>query len=301
MNETRRPRPTDAAAVTDIYNAYDRAFGLESADTVEDMLDWWRELELVEDAWVVERDDRVVAFGCAEPPRDGTASVDACIELGVATDADLAALFRLVEQRAAERGARRAETTIAAGDETGARVLEQMGFRVARHYVRMRIDLKEQPPAPAWPEGVRPVGFDPARDAEAFHAATTDAFADEWSHRPESFERWRERRLEAASFDPALWFAVREGDQIAAILVCEAQRFGLPWITQLGVRRPWRRRGLGLALLHHAFGEFWRRGERAVGLGVDTASPTGATRLYERAGMRVDASWTFFEKELTLA
>jgi mycothiol synthase len=111
----------------------------------------------------------------------------------------------------------------------------------------------------------------------------------------------RERRLEAASFDPALWVAVRDGDAIAAVLVGEAQRFGLPWITQLGVRQRWRRRGLGLALPHHGFGEFWLRGERAVGLGVDTASPTGATRLYERAGMRVDASWTFFEKELTLA
>jgi ribosomal protein S18 acetylase RimI-like enzyme len=53
-----------------------------------------------------------------------------------------------------------------------------------------------------------------------------------------------------------------------------------------GVRRPWRRRGLGLALLRRAFGEFQRRGERLVQLGVDAASPTGATRLYERVGMR---------------
>jgi mycothiol synthase len=301
MSEIRRPRPADAAAVNDIYNAYDRAFGLESADTVEDMLDWWRELDLAEDAWVVERDDRVIGFGCSELPRDGTASVDACVDFASGAPADLSVLFLLVAERAAERGACRAETTIASGDEQGATVLAQQGFHLARHYVRMRIDLQEEPPAPAWPDDLQPAGFDPSRDAESFHGALTDAFADEWSYRPESFERWRERRLEAASFDPTLWFSVRDGDSIAAVLVCEAQRFGLPWITQLGVRRPWRRRGLGLALLHHAFGEFWGRGERAVGLGVDTASPTGATRLYERAGMRVDASWTFFEKELTLA
>ena len=48
----------------------------------------------------------------------------------------------------------------------------------------------------------------------------------------------------------------------------------------------WRRRGLGLALLRQAFTWFWERGERRVGLGVDTENPTDARRLYERAGMR---------------
>ena len=33
--------------------------------------------------------------------------------------------------------------------------------------------------------------------------------------------------------------------------------------------------------------EFFRRGERTVALGVDAQNPTGATRLYERVGMRV--------------
>jgi ribosomal protein S18 acetylase RimI-like enzyme len=53
------------------------------------------------------------------------------------------------------------------------------------------------------------------------------------------------------------------------------------------VRRPWRRRGIALALLHHAFRELAARGKPRAGLGVDSESLTGATRLYERAGMRV--------------
>jgi hypothetical protein len=36
-----------------------------------------------------------------------------------------------------------------------------------------------------------------------------------------------------------------------------------------------------------------------VTLGVDTENPTGATRLYERAGMRVEKEDVVFEKELT--
>ncbi len=44
--------------------------------------------------------------------------------------------------------------------------------------------------------------------------------------------------------------------------------------------------------------EFYERGERTVFLDVDTESPTGATRLYERAGMRKGWTAVIFEKEL---
>ena len=66
----------------------------------------------------------------------------------------------------------------------------------------------------------------------------------------------------------------------------------------LSVRRPWRRKGLGMALLYHSFGEFYRRGTRKVGLDVDSQNLTGATRLYERVGMRVNRQYDSYEKEL---
>jgi ribosomal protein S18 acetylase RimI-like enzyme len=66
----------------------------------------------------------------------------------------------------------------------------------------------------------------------------------------------------------------------------------------LGVRRPWRKNGLGLALLYHSFSEFYRRGTPIISLGVDAASHTGATRLYQRAGMHVAAEYVSYEKEL---
>jgi ribosomal protein S18 acetylase RimI-like enzyme len=70
------------------------------------------------------------------------------------------------------------------------------------------------------------------------------------------------------------------------------------WVGSLGVRRPWRKQGLGEALLLHSFGEFHKRGQNVIGLGVDAASPTGATRLYQRAGMHVAAEYVIYEKEL---
>jgi ribosomal protein S18 acetylase RimI-like enzyme len=59
-----------------------------------------------------------------------------------------------------------------------------------------------------------------------------------------------------------------------------------------------RRRGLARAILLQAFNDFWRRGQRSVALGVDADSLTGATRLYESAGMRVVESHDQVSKQL---
>ena len=64
------------------------------------------------------------------------------------------------------------------------------------------------------------------------------------------------------------------------------------------MHRPWRRRGLGLALLRAAFAGFFARGTRRVGLEVDADSPTGATRLYQRAGMELTQVHAVWEREL---
>jgi ribosomal protein S18 acetylase RimI-like enzyme len=72
------------------------------------------------------------------------------------------------------------------------------------------------------------------------------------------------------------------------------------WVDGLCVRRPWRKRGLGLALLLHSYGMFHERGKLRVGLGVDAENITGALRLYEKAGMHSDPNRTYvvYEKEL---
>jgi ribosomal protein S18 acetylase RimI-like enzyme len=68
-------------------------------------------------------------------------------------------------------------------------------------------------------------------------------------------------------------------------------------VSVLGVRRPWRRRGLGRALLLHSFRALRERGKPRVGLGVDGSNPTGAVQLYEAAGMRVVRRFDHWEKE----
>jgi ribosomal protein S18 acetylase RimI-like enzyme len=208
-------------------------------------------------------------------------------------------LLELTEEHA--RGLVGGPTTVQSGtlasNAAALALFDTRGYAPVRHFFRMVIELEREPPAPQWPPGLEPRAFDPL-DAAAFHAAVEEAFADEFGHVPETFEAWRARRVEAPEATLDLWLAVWDGDEIAATLMCDRERFGMGWIGSVGVREPWRRRGLGLALLHHAFGEFWRLGQHRVALGVDAENPTGATRLYERAGMRVLFDYVLFEKRL---
>ena len=72
---------------------------------------------------------------------------------------------------------------------------------------------------------------------------------------------------------------------------------GVGWIRILGVLPEFRQRGLGQALLRHTFADFASRGFKAVGLGVDAQNPTGAVRVYERAGMHVERTNLIYEKQ----
>jgi ribosomal protein S18 acetylase RimI-like enzyme len=51
-------------------------------------------------------------------------------------------------------------------------------------------------------------------------------------------------------------------------------------------------------LLLHSFNEFYQRGMFKIGLGVDASNPTGATRLYQKVGMKVAVEDVLYEKEL---
>jgi ribosomal protein S18 acetylase RimI-like enzyme len=102
-------------------------------------------------------------------------------------------------------------------------------------------------------------------------------------------------------FDPSLWILAMDGKHVAGISLCSPKlgtdrKTGM--VDTLGIRRPWRRKGLGLALLHYCFGEFQNRGYKRVVLGVDTQNLSGATRLYKKAGMEVAREFVVYEKEL---
>ena len=183
-------------------------------------------------------------------------------------------------------------------------LFEDMGYQHIRSWYHMLIEMDVPVPEPKFPEGITLRTYDPETDRQNAYLAHEDAFRDHFGHidlpLEEGLKRWKHHR-EYEGYDPTLYFLAMDGDKIAGFNLCRPQSHydsDWGWVSAIGVRRPWRKRGLGLALLRYAFNEFYRRGKRKVGLGVDSQNLTGALRLYENAGMHIDQAYDFYEKEL---
>jgi len=174
----------------------------------------------------------------------------------------------------------------------------QAGYTVVRSSWRMGITLHEPPSPPELPTGITLHTFRLGQDDHATFHAFNEAFRDLWGFVPVNFEYWSHETIKKEDFDPTLWFLAWDGDEIVGLSCCNYRPSNIGWVDDLAVRRPWRRNGVGLALLLRSFAEFYRRGTPDVQLSVDSQSLTGATRLYKRAGMHVIYSNLTYEKEV---
>lgn len=291
---TSRPlRREDAALVAEMLEEDERWLGLRTEIGETDVLAWWIRTNLDEDSWLLEEDGRAVAAGWMEV-HDGVAFGGSGVRPGSKGRGLGTWLVTVQEERARELGATRLHQHTMAANTGAGSLMRSRGYREARRHYEMVIELDAEPPAPELPDGL---AVDTFREEEAreYHDAMGEAFADEWGFVSMPFEDWWAMRKDD---DRSLWFVVRDGERIAAYARCEAGRHGGGFVGMLGVRRDWRKRGLGRALLLHAFREFWERGIRRVTLGVDSENPTGATRLYESVGMHVESESVAYEKEL---
>jgi mycothiol synthase len=287
----------DAAAVTEVVLALESSLHGESAFSQADLESEWAELDLERDARVVRDGDRVVGYGVVRERGElwfveGFVHPDA---LGRGLGRQIATGL---EEEAASGGARRIQNGVFEVDSAARGLLESLGYVAVRVFRELRIELEAPPPSPQWPDGLRVVRFAPDLDAREFYAAHQEAFADSWEYKPRDFESWSKVFLGSERFDPTLWCVVRAGDEIAAGTICTGDTYGGGFVHALFTRRPWRKQGVGAALLDDSFERFWKRGEHSIGLSVDAASDTGAFRLYERAGMTPTIGWVLYEKEL---
>lgn len=282
----RRPSWDDLGPALALLQECDRdAYG--GSDWTEvDLRSDWEELGLQDQVWLAEVDGELAgvamlferpqhmdADGYVHPEKRGR---------GVGT-----AMLEVMEERARNRGAAVLHCAYLLGDKTAAELLAANGFVYGRSFLRMVVTHQGPPPPPSWPLGIQARQLSVAAEGPAFHACLNRAFAEEWKFHPEPYEIFARRRLGAARFDESLCWVAWKDEVAVGITLCDWKRMGdWGWISSLGVVPEWRRRGLGRALLLASFGEFWRRREPTVALGVDTQNPSGASRLYERAGMR---------------
>jgi len=274
------------------------------AQSPEDIESEWKTpgFVLETDAFVVETsDERIVGYevfyeNLAHANMDGDGYVHPdFMGRGIGT-----ALLRALETRArkemelAEPDLRVFIRNAMGMNDTVAREMhENEGYKPIRFNWRMEITLDEAPSMPNFPEGIELRPFDMSQD-HAVYEAHEDAFSDHWGHIRRPYEEWIQHNEDR---DRSLWLIAWDGDQIAGYSLNRV-RNDIGWVGSLGVRRPWRKRGLGEALLLQSFSELYKIGKPVIGLGVDAESPTGATRLYQKVGMHIASEYVFYEKEL---
>jgi ribosomal protein S18 acetylase RimI-like enzyme len=139
------------------------------------------------------------------------------------------------------------------------------------------------------------------QDARAIHAVSNAAFADHFDSTPLPFGRWLEF-MTGPTHDPGQWTVVEHEGAIVGFAI-GSNRYAegsAGYIASLAVLREHRGRGLATALLHARFADDARLGRRATLLHCDSENTTGATRIYEQVGMRVDQEVVAFHRPLVL-
>ena len=292
----RAARMDEADAAADLLNELSRELHGVDEQTASELRHYWEspEVDFERDVLLAEGPDGSLV-GYADL---GVQEKHVWLDVRGREPEPLRALLDRIEARAAERkpGAALLGYT-SESDKVVRDLYDHAGYRVTRHSYRMEISLAGGAPEPEWPEGFSVRPFTPGEE-ERVYEAHMSSFAGTWMFERESFELWSHWFREDTAFDPSLWFLAEAGDDLAGIALTRVSENepDLGWVRILGVLPEFRQRGLGQALLRHTFGEHAKRGLGRVGLGVDAENPTGAVRVYERAGMHLARKNLILEK-----
>lgn len=308
----------DVTAVVNLINDCQEPLTGQRPQTVEDQVRGWTEpnFDLENSARLVFNEDgrlvgyisvwdtdpipvRIWVYGRVHPEFEG---------LGIGT-----ALRIWGEQRARQALARTAadlQVTMVSGvleQHTAAHeLLKSRGMQEVRSFYQMSIALDGDIPEPVVPEGITIKAWSEVEDTVTLRDiawADYEGFRDHYGFTEQPFETmlemWEHWVSNDETIERELWFLpMTANGEIVGVSLCLNKSHNIDnwgYVDSLAVLPQWRRKGLALALLHHSFRAFKARGYERVDLHVDAQSLTGATRVYERAGMHVSERHISYE------
>jgi mycothiol synthase len=303
----RSPSLDDAEAVAALKRSIDVARSGESETTAGQVREEWSlpGLSLRDDVWIIgDADGSVVAYGLCWTEAPGEVAAEQLVDPAHRGRGLNELLLGLCEERAAElvRAGAAAEATLGVwaheSDARRLRLLERRGYRRERAFLRLERDLDDSLETPVWPTGIRVATFRPGVDDAAVHAAHEEAFADHYGPAETDLEEWLQSRFAHEGPDLGLWLVAWDGSEVVGGIEAMETPSGA-YMGELFVRRPWRGRGIGRALMLEECAELRRRGMRNAFFGVDAANDTGALHLHESIGFRSSRGATLlYEKRI---
>ncbi|HEY0531074.1 MAG TPA: GNAT family N-acetyltransferase [Actinoplanes sp.] len=308
---TRRPTLDDLPAILAMVHASDMAAVGEADFTPDEVREALTDpgTDMSRDSWVA-LDETGTIVGWTYPHNANGGDRD-FIEVYVWPSRGLPAqrpLLELIMTRAAERGAELGHEvyTVRAGaipiEKDYIEALADHGFAFNRQHSRMRMSLdRVAPTPPAAPAGVtiRELRHDDETEMRRFHALIEDAFRDT-DHLAVDYAAWRQQVDAEPTKTWNEWLVALVDDDMAGVLQSADGEENEGWVKRLAVGRDHRRRGIGEALLRHAFAVYAGNGRERAGLGVDMANPTHAVRLYLAVGLTPLYQANIYAKALDL-
>jgi len=304
----RAPTRADAAEITRLIQSANLHVSGEPDFDANDLEAEWglADFHLERHAFVAVRGDSIMAYANFRARRahedyDADYSIhpdraDETLERGLLNELERRAR---ADMASAPAGAR-AMLHVHADDVESARIglFAAAGFEPCRWFFRMGIDLAAPPATLTRP----PAGIEirPCRrgiDEPIFYDILRDAFLDHYRFWPLERNDWVKRHAGYDFYVPDLWQLAWHGDRPVGA-ACNLLYDDAGWVDELGVLKDWRGRKLGRALLDASFAAFWKHGQPHVRLGVDAENATGATKLYENAGMSVLRKYVLYRKEI---
>lgn len=299
----KHPTIEDAQAITDLVSICDIEEIGEPDITLSDVLDMWNSIQMETDAWIaVNASKEIIGYGFVEVT--GANRMDTCVFVhpqyknqGIGS-----LLLSKVEERArvlaeGKEGEQRLMNQIPFTNLAARNLVEQRGFQFSRLYERMKIELSAQPEEPNLPEGIVIRPFQPNQDEEALFSIYDETFQDTWGYTKKDGLTWISQK-KADGYDLSIWLIVWKDAHPVGFLMSRMQDDGL-FIDLLGVKREYRKHGIGKALLLHTFGLSYERNQKTILLYVDSDSLTNANRLYQKVGMTPHSQTAVYMKQLS--
>jgi ribosomal protein S18 acetylase RimI-like enzyme len=283
MPTVREARDTDFDAAFALLDERSRRVGDGPLDRAWIRRPWARQAK-----WVAEDGGRIVGYAALGKDELTHVAADA---------AAAEALLAAAEDRARGRNDERVEITVVHSDVALTSLLRRSGYTQQREILRMWRRLGDEPAPPAV-DGIE-VRTHRNGDAERVHALLDDAYAgwdDDYTRMPH--DTWLQWMTQHDDFDPELWFLAEGDGELVGCALHWGARSGYGWVKDIVVREDVRGNGLGRVLLEHGFHSYAQRDVPRVGLKVDGNNPTGALRLYERAGFETDIAYGVWTKAL---
>jgi ribosomal protein S18 acetylase RimI-like enzyme len=224
-------------------------------------------------------------------------------------------LGRGIEERLAEtaleelknRGMKIVQTSVESDREDVVRLWESLGFKLVRTFSLMTRDLVGfQSDIRGNMEVVlKPLRRDADEDLEVLNWLDNECFKEHFNWRRSPVERTVYFVREDPFFKMQEWFfAVLNGKHVGYIGTGVDESYNAEknarcgWVLDIGVLKPYRRRGIGTRLLSHGMNLLKAKGMTVAMLGVDDSNVTKAMQLYEEVGFKVAKKEVAYEKSV---